>query len=215
MGMAVQDSLYLMSFLQEMQLSQLAKPFELTVYTDSSNGKAFTSKLGLTRQRKHVQLRYLFRTGLLADGQFQLRKIPAGKNPATVLTNLLPASTLHKLLPKLGARRRAADSKELLSVVNLEMLASPRAEQCSFFIGMMAKHPVSTQLVASRVASRSLPSNSLHQTNQEAVSNLQTSQRPIPLSSFLWYLFYVVALLCAANSVFHNVVSFAMYGFFL
>ena len=79
MGMAVQDSLYLTSFLQEMQLSQLAKPFELTVYTDSSSGKALASKLGLTRKSKHVQLSYLFMKDLLACGQLNLSKIPAGQ----------------------------------------------------------------------------------------------------------------------------------------
>ena len=34
MGMAVHHSLYLKSFLQEMQLVQLAKPFELSVFTE-------------------------------------------------------------------------------------------------------------------------------------------------------------------------------------
>ena len=64
MGMAIQDALRLQSFLQEMKLSQLAKPVELTVYTDTSSGKALASKLELTRKSKHVQLRYLFRKGL-------------------------------------------------------------------------------------------------------------------------------------------------------
>ena len=191
-----------------MQLSQLAKPFELTVYTDSSSGKALASKLGLTRKSKHVQLRYLFRADLLADGQLHLSKIPAGKNPASMLTNNLPASTLHKLLPKLGVRTRAADSKDLLSVVNLEMLASPRKEQSSFFIGMMAKHPVTAQLVASRVALRPIPSSSLHKQSQEAISNLQSSQRSFSLSSFLWYLFFVVALRYANLFVTDSFVNF-------
>ena len=52
MGMATQDALHLKSFLQEMQLSQLAKPFELTVYTDSSSGKALASKLGLSKKKQ-------------------------------------------------------------------------------------------------------------------------------------------------------------------
>ena len=124
MGMAVQDSLRLKSLLQEMPLSQLAKPFELTVYTDSSSGQALASKLGLTRKSKHVQLRYMVIRDLLANGQLQLSKIPAGKNPAAMLTKHLTASNLHKLLSKLGVKTRAADSKELLSVVNLEMLAA-------------------------------------------------------------------------------------------
>ena len=215
MGMAVYDSLHLKSFLQEMPLSQLAKPVELTVYTDSSSGKALVSKLGLTRKSKHVQLRYLFRTALLADGQLQLRKIPPSKNPATMLTNNLPASILHKLLPKLGVRTRAADFKDLLSVVNLEMLASPRAEQGSFFIGTMAKHPVSAQLVASRVASRSLHSNSFPQPSQEAASNLQSSQRTFSLSSFWRSLFSVVALLCANLSATDSLVDFKICRFLL
>ena len=217
MGMAVQDSFHHKSLLQEMPLSQLAKPFELTVYTDSSSGQALASKLGLTRKSKHVHLKYLFRTDLLANGQLQFSKLPAGKNPATMLTNNLPASTLHKLLSKLEMRTRAADSKDLLSVVNLEMLASPRAKQSSFFIGMMAKHPVSAQLVASRVASRPIPSRSLHKHSQEAVSNLQSSQRTFSLRSFWRYLFFVVALLCAnlfATASFFNfkICSLLLYG---
>ena len=97
-----------------MKLSQLAKPVELTVFTDSSSGQALASKLGLTRKSKHVQLRYMLIQDLLANGQLQLSKIPAGKNHAAMLAKHLPASTLHKLLPKLGVRTRAADSKDLL-----------------------------------------------------------------------------------------------------
>ena len=214
MGMAVHDSLHLKSFLQQMQLSQLAKPFELTVFTDSSSGEALVSKLGLTRKNKHVQLRYLFRHELLACGQLNLSKIPSGKNPADVLTQHLPASNLHKLLSKLGVRTRAADSEDLLSVINFESLASPRKGQSSFFIGMMAKHPVPAQLVASRVASRPLSSNSFQQPSQAAVPNLQSSQRIFSLSSFQWYLLFVVALLFAATDDFYRVDSFQLYGLF-
>ena len=39
---------------------------------------------------------------LVASGQLKLSKIPTEKNPADVLTKYLSASTLHKLLPKLG-----------------------------------------------------------------------------------------------------------------
>ena len=181
LGMAVHHSLHLKSLLQEMQLVQLAKPFELSVFTDSSSGKALASQLGLTKKHKHIQLRYVFMKDLLVHGQLQLRKIPAGKNPAAVLTTHLPASTLHKLLPRLGVRTRAADSKDLLSVLNVEMLASSREEQ-SFFIGMMAEQPVPAQLVASSVAS--LPSTSLSEPTQAAVLSLQPTQRTFSLSSF-------------------------------
>ena len=132
-----------------MQLSQLAKPFELTVYTDSSSGKALASKLGLSKKSRHVQLRYLFKQDLIAKGQLQLRKIPAEKNQATVLTKHLSASNLHRLLPKLGVRTRAADSKDLLAMVSEEVLASSSKEKSSFFIGMMAMMP-STGLIYRR-----------------------------------------------------------------
>ena len=52
MGMAIQDALHLQSLLQEMKLTQLAKPFELTIYTDSSSGKALASKLGVDKKEQ-------------------------------------------------------------------------------------------------------------------------------------------------------------------
>ena len=160
MGMAVQHSLHLKSLLQEMQLSQLAKPFELSVFTDSSSGKALASNLGLTRKNKHVQVGFVFMKELLGNGQLHLCKIPAGKNPAALMTRYLPASILHKLLPKLGVRTRAADSRDLLSMLNIELIAPSRGEQSSFFIGMMAEQPDPAQLVEPRVASRLIPSSS-------------------------------------------------------
>ena len=120
MGMAIQDALHLQSLLQELKLTQLAKPFELTVYTDSSSGKALASRLGLTRKSKHVQLRFLFMQDLVASGQLKLSKVPSERNPADVLTKYLQASTLHKLLPKLGVMTRAVDSKDLLSVISFD-----------------------------------------------------------------------------------------------
>ena len=120
MGMAIQDALHLQSLLQELKLTQLAKPFELTVSTDSSSGKALASKLGLTRKSKHVQLRFLFMQDLVASGQLKLSRVPSERNPADVLTKYLQASTLHKLLPKLGVTTRAVDSKDLLSVISFD-----------------------------------------------------------------------------------------------
>ena len=125
MGMAIQDALHLQSLLQELKLTQLAKPFELTVYTDSSSGKALASKLGLTRKSKHVQLRFLFMQDLVANGQLKLSRVPSERNPADVLTKYLQASTLHKLLPKLGVMTRAVDSKDLLSVISFEPIHPP------------------------------------------------------------------------------------------
>ena len=58
---------------------------------------------------------------LIVNGQLQLRKIEAGKNPASMLTKHLSASHLHKLLPKLGVTTRAADSSAFFSVLNLDV----------------------------------------------------------------------------------------------
>ena len=94
---------------------------------------------------------------LVASGQLKLSKIPSERNPADVLTKYLQASTLHKLLPKLGVMTRAVDSKDLLSVISFDGRVSSQPTT-SFFIGMLAEEPVSSQLVASRAYSRrSLP----------------------------------------------------------
>ena len=149
---------------------------------------------------------------LVASGQLKLSKIPTEKNPADVLTKYLTASTLHKLLPKLGVMTRAEDSNNLFSMISFELPACSPATPDNFFIGMMAEEPVTAQLVASRVASRPLPSSNFRQHSQEPVPNLQSSQRTFSLSS-VWWLFSFVALLCATNLVFRNDVNFKMYGF--
>ena len=193
MGMAIQDALHLQSLLQELKLTQLAKPFELTVYTDSSSGKALASKLGLTRKSKHVQLRFLFMQDLVASGQLKLSRVPSERNPADVLTKYLQASTLHKLLPKLGVMTRAVDSKDLLSVISLEGRVSSQPPTSSFFIGMLAERDVSAQLVASRAYSRrSLPRSLRPESQQEA------EERPFyPDKLYLEQLSLVLSLQCS------------------
>ena len=80
---------------------------------------------------------------LVASGQLKVSNIPTEKNPADVLTKCLTASTLHKLLPKLGMMTRAADSKDLLSMISFEWPACSLATPDSFFIGMMAEESCS------------------------------------------------------------------------
>ena len=217
MGMAIQDALHLKSLLQEMKLQQLAKPLELTVYTDSSSGKALASKLVLTRKSKHVQLRYLFMQDLVASGQLKLSKIPTEKNPADVLTKYLTASTLHKLLPKLGVMTRAADSKGLLSMISVELPACSPESPDSFFIGMMAEEPVTAQLVASRVASRPLPSSSssLPPHSQEVVPNLQSSQRISRGAAFGGTSFVFLLSLVQSTLSTTTLSAYQIYGFSL
>ena len=149
MGMVVHHSFYLKSFLQEIQ------------HWQGSCTNMFS-------------FRYVFMKDLRVHGQLHFRKIPAGKNVAIMLTTCFPTSTFHTLLPKFGVRTRAVDSKDLLSVLNIKMLASSREEQSSFFVRMMAEQFVPTQLVASSVAS--LPTNSFlqpwaHRGRSETVAN--------------------------------------------
>ena len=193
MGMAVQDSLHL----------------------QSSSGKALASQLGLTRKHKHVQLRYSFAHDLIANGQLQLRKIQAGKNPAVMMTKHLSASNLHKLLPKLSVTTRIVDSRALFSVLNLEVLASSRALQSSFFIGMMAEQPVTAQLVESRVSSRPAHSRSLSEHSPALAQNLPSSQRMSAWSSFCVSFLCTIALFCSTNCVFATLVNFKLYGLLL
>ena len=122
---------------------------------------------------------------LVGSGQLKLSKIPTERNPADVLTKYLGASTLHKLLPKLGVMTRAADSKDLLSVISFELPACTQATPDSFFIGTMAEGPVTAQLVASRVASRPLHRRSLQPQSQEVVPNLQPPQRALVEQYFM------------------------------
>ena len=200
--MAVQNSLYLKSLLQEMQLSQLAKPFELTVSTDSSSGEALASKLGLTRKSKHVQLSYLLRKDLFINGQLQLRKIQAGKNPAIHVDQTsfsFSSSQVASQARLLGVTTRAADSGALFSVLNLEVRASPSEQPSSFFIGMMAEQPVTAQLVESTVSLRPVLSRSIPEHSQAAAKKLPTSQRTFARSSFSGYFLCPVALPCCVE----------------
>ena len=105
---------------------------------------------------------------LVASGQLKLSKVPSERNPADMLTKYLQASTLHKLLPKLGVMTRAVDSKDLLSVISFDGRVSSQPTTSSFFIGMLAEQHVSAQLVASRAYSRrSLPTRSLRPESQQ------------------------------------------------
>ena len=210
MGMAIQDALHLQSLLQELKLTQLAKPFELTVYTDSSSGKALASKLGLTRKSKHVQLRFLFMQDLVATGQLKLSRVPSERNPADVLTKYLQASTLHKLLPKLGVVTRAVDSKDLLSMISFEGQVSSGPSTSSFFIGMLAESHASAQLVASRAYSRRSLPGSLRLESRQEQEEAPSTPTSFPWSSFGFYL-CSAALLCLPW-FFRNFVDFKLYG---
>ena len=137
-----------------------------------------------------------------------LARVPSERNPADVLTKYLQASTLHKLLPKLGVMTRAVDSKDLLSVISFDGRVSSQPTTSSFFIGMLAEQHVSAQLVASRAYSRrSLPTRSLRPESQQEDQPTPTS---FTWSSFRWFYVCSAALLCLP--FFFQIFDFKLYG---
>ena len=145
---------------------------------------------------------------LVANGQLKLSKIPSERNPADVLTKYLQASTLHKLLPKLGVMTRAVDSKEMLSVLSFDGQVCSSQPTSSFFIRMLSEEPITAQLVASRAYSRrSLPTRSLPEESREPV---QSTQRSFTWSSFRRFFVCSAALLCLP--FFFQIFDFKLYG---
>ena len=146
---------------------------------------------------------------LVASGQLKLSRVPSERNPADVLTKYLQASTLHKLLPKLGVMTRAVDSKDLLSVISLEGRVSSQPPTSSFFIGMLAESHASAQLVASRAYSRrSLPRSLRPESQQDAEA--QPTPTSFTWSSFRWFYLCSAALLCLP--FFFQIFDFKLYG---
>ena len=132
---------------------------------------------------------------LVASGQLKLSRVPSEKNPADVLTKYLQASTLHKLLPKLGVVTRAFDSKDLLSMVSFGGQVSSEPLTSSFFIGMLAESHASAQLVASRAYSRQSLPGSLRLERQEDQPAAPSTPTSFSWSSFVWFTVCIAALL--------------------
>ena len=154
--LAQQLASHYQSLVQGMQLD-LALPVHLQVFFCSLNcelvtGRPLALQLGLSRRRKHVQLR-------TKDGQLQLSKVLPAKNLAESLTKNLSTSGFHRLLPKLMVHTRAVDSQALLTRLSQDQLASFCSSSSSFFIGMVTLHPKMAQTRASSTdVSLQLPS---------------------------------------------------------
>ena len=80
-------------------------------------------------------------------GQFQLRKVASHKNLAEQLTYNLRASSLHKLLSKLGVHHQPAEMQALPTRLSgKEVVAFFLRSPSSFYIGMLTKHPAQLDL---------------------------------------------------------------------
>ena len=106
--------------------------FFCSLSCDLVTGRPLALKLGLSRRKKHVQLR-------TRNGQLQLSKVLPHKNLAKSLTKNLSTASFHRLLPKLIVHTRAVEAQALFTRLSQEQLAS--FSSSSFFIGMVALQP--------------------------------------------------------------------------
>ena len=98
-GTGSNEALYLRNFLLEARLCQ---SLNVIIHTDSTAGKAMSSRFGTSRKTRHVQLRYLFMQDLVKDGVIMLRKVLGTENPADVCTKHVTQETLLRHLWNLG-----------------------------------------------------------------------------------------------------------------
>ena len=75
-----------------------------TVYTDSSSAKSITSRRGVTRKTKHIELRQLFVQELVANGTLQVTKVGTLSNPADIFTKFVSSETIQRQLHAVGLR---------------------------------------------------------------------------------------------------------------
>ena len=76
----------------------------ITVYTDSSSAKSITSRRGVTRKTKHIELRQLFVQDLVANGTLQVTKVGTLSNPADIFTKFVSSETIQRQLHAVGLR---------------------------------------------------------------------------------------------------------------
>ena len=72
------------------------------VYTDSSSAKSVSTRNGLDKSTKHVELRYLYVQQLSTSGIIQIRKINTLHNISDILTKYVNNETLQRHLPTIG-----------------------------------------------------------------------------------------------------------------
>ena len=89
--------------------SKLAPKTTLIARTDSTSAKAIAGRLGLSKQTKHIQLRYLYMQDLTQNGLLRMEKVHTSENPADTLAKYLPGHVLNYHLEQLGIRTITTD----------------------------------------------------------------------------------------------------------
>jgi len=98
-GSGVSEALGLMNFVKE---SNLATKIQLTIFTDSSSAKAISTRIGVSKQTKHIELRYLYMQDLVANGTLKVKYVNTLENPADVMTKHVPIAVLSHHLTTIG-----------------------------------------------------------------------------------------------------------------
>eukprot|EP00971_Amphidinium_carterae_P168408 3336692-Amphidinium_carterae.1 len=76
------EAQHIKQVIQKMATPKLSKNINMSINTDSSAGKAVASRLGLNKNTKHVQLKYLYMQDIVQRGEMTITKIQTTHNPA-------------------------------------------------------------------------------------------------------------------------------------
>ena len=98
----------------------------ITVYTDSSSAKSITSRRGVTRKTKHIELRQLFVQELVANGTLQVTKVGTLSNPADIFTKFVSSETIQRQLHAVGLR----STKFIHAIHAIRCIRSDLVEVC-------------------------------------------------------------------------------------
>ena len=98
----------------------------ITVYTDSSSAKSITSRRGVTRKTKHIELRQLFVQDLVANGTLQVTKVGTLSNPADIFTKFVSSETIQRQLHAVGLR----STKFIHAIHAIRCIPSDLVEVC-------------------------------------------------------------------------------------
>ena len=98
-GQGVSEALFLRSMLLE---AKLAKKVNLIAHTDSTAGKAMSTRFGTGKKAKHVELRFLYVQNLVQIGLLRMAKTDGTRNPADLMTKYVATDVLQRLKTHLG-----------------------------------------------------------------------------------------------------------------
>ena len=100
LGTATAEALHIQHLLYEAGFSKNLP--SITVFTDSSSAKSLSSRIGVGRKSKHIQLRYLYIQELIPSKLIKLQKVHTSLNLADLFTTHLPDNALTELRDKVG-----------------------------------------------------------------------------------------------------------------